>query len=693
MQHEMQASDLRDNPLYRFSWPPRFDAVEPRHVVPAITALLEESEAAFTEAEASVVPTWEGAVEAIDATGHALADAWNVVSHLMGVRNTPELRSAHEEMLPGLVAFGLRANQSRPVFEALSALHASDDFERLEPAMQRVVEQRVLDMRLGGVGLDGPDRDRFNAIANELSNLANAFSNNVLDATMGWELVVTDSARLDGLSRTERSLLAQSWAGSTGGNADPDGGPWRLSLDMPSVRPILESCRDRSLRETVYRAFVTRASEGSSDNGPLVPRILTLRAEMASLLGYANYAELSTARKMADVDSARALLESLREACWEPGRQDAEALAEFAAEHGLDGPLAPWDVRFYRMKMREERFGFTSDDLRPYFPLERVLDGLFELVERVFGIRIVGADGEVPVWHETVRYFRVLEGQDTVAAFYLDPFARPADKRGGAWMSDARTPRRSDPDSGYPIAHLVCNGTPPIGDAPSLMDFDEVVTLFHEFGHGLHHMLTRVDIESVAGTNGVEWDAVELPSQFMENWCYHRDTVRRMTAHVDTGEPLPDTLFDKIVAARNFFAGTDFLRQLQFGLLDLELHTTFDASKDDPIEAQRRVMARTSHMPTVPEDRSLFAFAHIFAGGYAAGYYSYKWAEVLSADAFAAFEEAGLEDVEQLAEVGARFRDTVLALGGSVPPAEVFRAFRGRDPEIDALLRSYGLGA
>jgi len=518
----------------------------------------------------------------------------------------------------------------------------------------------------------------------------------VLDATKAWWLDLTDPADVAGVPDSIRELYAQTW---TRANPDADrpatgaDGPWRVTLDIPSMRPFLQHAENRELRKKVYDAHVTRASSGDLDNTPLIDRILTLRQQQAEALGYENYAAMSLSRKMATLEGVDALTERLRAASLAPAKAELDEIRAFAADHGFDGEIEHHDIGFWRRQLRESRFDFTQEQLKPYFPLPRVLDGLFALVHRIFGVTIVAADGEVPVWDDDVQYFRVVDDRGaTIAGFYLDPYSRPENKRGGAWMNDAQGRWRRGASVDLPIAYLVCNGTPPVGDRPSLMTFDDVETLFHEFGHGLQHMLTVVDDPDVAGIAGVEWDAVELPSQFMENWCYHEPTLIGLTRHVDTGEPLPRELFEKIVAARTFHAGTFMLRQLLYGATDIELHARYTPGGDrTPFDVMRDVAATTQVMAPVEHDRFLCAFGHIFAGGYAAGYYSYKWAEVLSADAFEAFIEAGLDDENATAEVGRRFRDTVLALGGSRHPSEVYRAFRGRDAEPDALLRLYDL--
>jgi oligopeptidase A len=463
----------------------------------------------------------------------------------------------------------------------------------------------------------------------------------------------------------------------------------------------MEHARRRDLREHLYRAHITRAGEGELDNGPLIAKILALRAEKAGLLGYGSFAELSLASKMApDVAAVQQLLEQLREASVGAAERELAELQEFAAthpEHPQAEPLALWDVMFWAERLREDRYDYSEEELRAWFPLPVVLDGLFDLARRLFGVQVESADGDAPVWHEDVRFFRVRDDAGApIASFYLDPYSRPGEKNGGAWMDECvvRSKLLAAPNEAcrLPVAHVICNQAPPVDGKPSCMSFMEVETLFHEFGHSLQHMLTTVDYGLASGIRNVEWDAVELASQFMENWCYQRETVNHISAHVDSGEPLPDVLFTKLDAARTYRAGSDMLRQLYFGFTDLALHDGFDPAGDETaFDVQRRVAERTTVLPPLPEDRFLCSFGHIFAGGYAAGYYSYKWAEVLSADAFGAFEEAGLDDSVNVAATGRRFRDTVLALGGSEHPMEVFKHFRGREPTPDALLRHSGL--
>jgi len=690
--------DVNQNPLLDNAPLPRFDVIAPEHVVPGMRRVLDEATGRLDELERSVTPTWQGTIEELDEIGRPFEFSWGPVSHLTGVKNSPKLREAHEEVLGEMVAFGLRAKQSKPIYQAIKTLRESDAWNDLDSTQKRIVGQALQEAELAGIGLESNERERFNEIARELSQMSTDFSNNVLDATKAFSLIVTRADDATGLPPSLLQLAAQTYNEHKPDNqadATPEQGPWRITLDHPSFGPFMQHCQNRELREQVYRAFITRASEGELDNSALIPRILRLRSEKAKLLGFETYAQVSLTRKMASgAEAVGEMFETLRSASWEPAQQDMNDLKQLAAESGFTEPLAHWDVAYWSERLREKRFDYTDEQLRPYFSLERVLAGLFDLVGRLFGISVEPADGEAPVWHDDVRFFRIAdENGGPMAAFYLDPYSRPEDKRGGAWMDDCLVRRRTAEGLQLPVAHLVCNSTPPVGDKPSLMTFREVETLFHEFGHGLQHMLTNVDYADAAGINGVEWDAVELPSQFMENWCYHRPTLLGMTSHFETGEPLPDKLFDKICAARTYRAGSQMLRQLAFGMTDMRLHDGYDPDGEATVfDVAREVSRTTSVLPSLPEDRSLCGFQHIFAGGYAAGYYSYKWAEVLSADAFSAFEDAGLDDPQAVAETGRRFRDTVLAQGGSRHPMEIFKDFRGREPNSEALLRHNGLG-
>lgn len=689
---------LNSNPLLERDALPPFDRIAPEHVVPAVRETLARLNADLDVLERDAAGDWS-LVEALNRMDYEILRTWGPAGHLLGVKNTPALREAYESVQEEVTNFYLRLGQSAAVYHALSTLESGPAFQKLTPPQQRAVQLRLRDARHSGVALEGAARERFNEIARELTRLSTEFSNNVLDATRATTFELKTQAEIAGLPESYRGLAAQAW-----NRAHPDApapataenGPWLATLDLPGYLPVMQHGLNRELREKLYRAQISRASAGPADNTARIYRTLELRREQAQLLGFQSWAQVSLDSKMApDVAEVRRLLEELRVASRAPAEAEMQELRDLARRRGFEGELEHWDIAFWAERLREERFQFTDEELRPYFPMPRVLDGLFDLAGRLFGVRIRPADGEAKLWHPDVRFFKVYdESGAELAAFYLDPYSRPEDKRGGAWMDVCIGRRRTERGVELPVAYLVCNGVPPVGDRPSLMNFREVETLFHEFGHGLQHMLTRVDDPDVAGISGVEWDAVELPSQFMENWCYHKPTLIGMTAHVDTGAPLPDELFEKISAARTFRAASDMLRQLRFALIDLELHHDWTPEQGETIfDVQRRIESATAILPSLPEDRFLCSFSHIFAGGYAAGYYSYKWAEVLSADAFSAFEEAGLDNEARIQTVGRRFRDTVLALGGSRPALEVFREFRGRGPDTRALLRHSGLAA
>ena len=690
----MTNTTATNNPLLIGKGLPPFDKITPDHVIPGMTELLKELDSQLTHLEAKVIPTWEGLVEPLTEIEEKLTWSWGIIGHLMGVKNSPELRNAYETIQPQVVQFINQLSQSKPLYEAFKTLKESDAWHTLENAQKRIVETAIREAELSGVGLTDETREKFNQIQLELAELSTKFSNHVLDATKAFKLKLTTEQEVEGLPASLLSLAAQAARAEGEETATAESGPWIITLDYPSYLPFMKYSTQRDLREKVYKAFISRASEGELDNNPLIERILELRKEQAEILGYNTYAEVSLARKMApDVEAVESLLEALRTVSYEAASQDLETLKKFANSDDLK----PWDISFWAEKQRETLFNFTAEELRPYFPLPQVLDGLFTLAKRIFGVTIIPADGQAPVWHEDVRYFQVNnEAGEAIAHFYLDPYSRPAEKRGGAWMNDcigrAKIRLEEQFTTRLPVAYLICNQTPPVDGKPSLMTFEEVTTLFHEFGHGLQHMLTKVDYPGAAGINNVEWDAVELPSQFMENWCYEQTTLFNMAKHYETGETLPEHYYDKLMAARNYMSGSAMLRQLHFSFLDLELHHRYQPNGNEtPAQVRDRIAQTTTVIKPLPEDAFLCAFGHIFAGGYAAGYYSYKWAEVLSADAFAAFEEAGLNDEKALSETGKRFRDTILALGGSVDPMEVFKAFRGREPQTEPLLRHSGL--
>ncbi len=679
------------NPLLAVGAAPAFDRIRPEHVEPAIRELLAKLESGIAAHEAALPrapATYAERVAAPALLGEPLRQAWGAVKHLTAVRDEPALPTAHDAVQPAVVATQLRIDQSLPMYQSVRALDGAAP--ALPEVEARVIRASRLQAEFAGVALDTSSQARFRALALEHDQLCQRFRNQLLDATAAAAITLADPAEVEGLPAAVRARTAAAASG------DPERGPWKISLDFATYGPFLEHARHRASRERLYRAMVSRASAAPNDNLPVLERILAIRQEQARLLGYANYAAMSLATKMASsVEAIEALHARLAEAARPRARAEHEELERLARARGAPA-LALWDIPFWAERLREERYAIRDEEVRPYFSLARVLQGLFALVERLFAVRIVPADGEVPVWEPTVRYFRVLErGGEPIAAFYLDPYARPGTKQDGAWMDVCLDRRvRADRTVRLPVAYLVCNQTPPSGELPSLMSFREVTTLFHELGHGLQHMLTRVDRTEAAGINNVEWDAVELPSQFMENWCYHRETLTGMARHWQTAEPMDPGLVDRLISTRTFRAGTLTMRQVLFGRLDLALHQDPAlAAPGAALALMRRLTAEHAVLTPLPEDRWLCGFSHIFPGGYAAGYYSYKWAEVLSADAFAAFAEAGLADQAALARLGARFRDTVLGLGGGRHPLAVFRDFRGREPSAEPLIRQLGFAA
>ena len=674
-----------DNPLLDFSGLPRFDAIRPVHVVPAMRHLIESARATVESIVTDTRPaTWDGVAEPLAAALDRIDRAWGAINHLNAVVSDGEWRDAYYAALPSVTALFTDLAQNLRLYARYRELAASPSFATLDTARRRVVTNELRDFRLGGAELPEPQKARLKAMHAELALSAARFDDNLLDATNAWALYVTDADELAGVPE---SVLAEARAA-----AESDGKPgWKLTLRMPCYLPVLSHADNRALRATMHRAFATRASDlGANeawDNGPVIRRILELRREAAQLLGYPNFAALSLVPKMAkSVDEVLAFLRDLaRRAKPFAERDYAELKAYAASELGLDA-LEPWDRAYASEKLKTNRYSFSEQEVRRYFPEDKVLAGLFLVAETLYGISIERS--EAPTWHADVRFFDVLDAKGALLGqFYLDTYARPG-KQGGAWQDDAINRRRAGSEMQLPVAYLNCNLSAPTANAPATFTHDEIITLFHEFGHGLHQLLTRVEVAGVSGIQGVEWDAVELPSQFMENFCWEWNVLSQMTAHVDTGEPLPRVLFDRMVAARNFQSGLATIMQIESGLFDMLLHSSYDpGGTETPQDVLSEVRREVAVTPRAPYDRFMHSFAHIFAGGYAAGYYSYKWAAVLSADAFSVFEEEGV----QWPVAGERFLDEVLARGGTRDAMESFVAFRGRAPQIDALLRHNGM--
>ena len=671
------------NPLLDFSGLPRFADIRPEHVTPAVDALLAECgmTVARISADAEAVD-WDRFVAPLEDANERLSRAWGIVGHLHAVVDSPELRDAYNDNLPKVTEYWTDLGQNLLLFSRYKALRDAAGFANLSTARRRIVDNEIRDFRLGGAELPDDRKARFKEIAEEQASLGSKFSENVLDATNAFALLIDDERRLAGLPQDAKDAAREAAAkdGKTG---------FKLTLQAPSYLPVLQYADDRALREQVYKSHVTRASEfgdAKLDNTPLIDRIVALRAEEAALLGYASFACVSLVPKMARTPAeVMDFLGDLATRARPFALRDIEELKAFAlGALGLPS-LEAWDTMYASEKLRQARYAFSDHEVKEYFPEPRVLAGLFRVIETLFSVRI--REQAAPVWSEDARFFSIESAAgELIGQFYLDVYARDT-KRGGAWMDDAINRRRTRAGVQTPVAYLTCNFARGVNDKPALFTHDDVITLFHEFGHGLHHMLTRVDDLGVAGINGVEWDAVELPSQFMENFCWEWDVLRHMTAHVVSGEPLPRALFDKMIAAKNFQAGMQTMRQIEFSLFDMRLHHEFDASKQTPLQLLGAIREQVAVLLPPAYNRFPNNFSHIFAGGYAAGYYSYKWAEVLSADAYGAFEEEGVLSVA----AGTRFLDEVLARGGSRSATDNFTAFRGRAPTIDALLRHNGM--
>ena len=673
------------NPLLDFSGLPQFDRVQPQHVMPAVEQLLTEGRALLERlATDPAEPRWDNFARPLEDMEERLSRAWSQVGHMNAVVNSPELREAYNACLPKLTDFYSDLSQDERLYAKFRALSASKEFGTLNRAQQKIVENELRDFRLGGAELPDDQKARFKEIQEALSKLAAKFEENLLDTTNDFAHYVEDAAELKGLP--EDALQAAEAAAKADGKTG-----YKFTLHFPSYMPVLQYADNRALRELLYRAYATRASEFGKpewDNTGLIKDILQLKREAAQLLGYRNYAEMSLATKMADSpQQVVEFLDTLARRAKPFAERDMQELTDYAKKLGI-ADMQAWDVAYVSEKLREEKYAFSDQEVKQYFPEQKVLAGLFKVVETIFGVQVRKA--QAPVWHDDASFYEITDkaGQP-VGQFYLDLYARN-NKRGGAWMDEAITRRRIGDKVTLPVAFLTCNFSAPVGGKPALFTHDEVITMFHEFGHGLHHMLTQVDDYSVSGIKGVEWDAVELPSQFMENFCWEWDVLRHMTAHVETGEHLPKELFDKMVAAKNFQAGMQTVRQIEFSLFDMRLHGDFDpAGSKTPLDLIEEVRDEVAVVRPPKWNRFPNNFSHIFAGGYAAGYYSYKWAEVLSADAYSLFEEHGV----LCEETGRRFWAEVLAMGGSRPALESFVAFRGREPSIDALLRHNGMTA
>ncbi len=679
---------MSQNPLLEQGQLPDFESIKPEHVKPAVEQCINDARQTIDDVLARGDFSWNGLIEPLTDADEKLEHVWAPVSHLNSVVSTPELREAHDSCLPLLSDYATYVGQHKGLFDAYETLRNSDEFAELTEAQQKLINDTLRDFRLSGVDLPADKKKRYAEISSRLSDLSSTFSNNLLDATHAWTCLITDESRLAGLPDSIKEAAKE-----TAEDQEKEG--WLFTLDIPSYLPVMLYAEDRELRKDMYQAFVTRASEtgpngGKFDNSAVMDETLALRHEMAKLLGFNDYAEMSLATKMAESpEQVLGFVKDLADKSMSQAKEEYAEVEAFAKEQGVE-KMEAWDVPYFSEQLKQQRYSISDELLRPYFPEQQVLNGLFEVVKRLFGMT-VSEQKDVKTWHENVRFFRIHDADGHLrGSFYLDLYARQG-KRGGAWMADFVGRRvHADGELQNPVAFLTCNFSKPVGGKPALFTHDEVLTLFHEFGHGLHHMLTQVDTAGLSGINGVEWDAVELPSQFLENWCWEPEALALISGHYETGEPLPQELLDKMLAARNYQSAMQMMRQLEFSLFDMRIHHEFDESKGARIsEILSEVREQTSVRIPPEYNRFQHSFGHIFAGGYAAGYYSYKWAEVLSSDAFARFEEEGIFS----AATGRDFLQVILERGGSRKAADLFQEFRGREPSAEPLLRHSGIKA
>ena len=693
------SNEINSNSLLNNNALPHFSIFKTNEVKPAIEFLTKKLEADFEVLEKKMKDENESsklynlAVEEIERIEYPLSYAWGIVSHLHSVKNNDELRKVYSEMQPVIIKTNNKISQSKTLYDSLVRLKSMGNLTDIQ---KRIVDSSVHGMSLNGIGLEGKDKERFNELVVELSKQSTQFSNNVLDSTKAFELYITDKDGMNNLPESALELYSMM-AKEKFPETTPKEGPWKITLDAPSLGPFLQHHPSSELRKKVYMAYISRASNGDHNNIPVIKKILNLKKEKANMLGYDSFAELSLSKKMAkDTKEVKDLLEMIYNKAKKHAVKDLENLREYVKKETGSDKLDLWDMGFWSERLKEKELNFKEEELKRYFPLDSVLEGLFRIANNLFSIEIKEVNlkkENVDVWDKEVKFFKIYENGKHISSFFLDPFARPGEKRGGAWMDSCIGKNKYL--NHKPVAYLVCNGSPPTVDSdgnkkPSLLSFRNVETLFHEFGHGLQHMLTRVDEGGASGINNIEWDAVELPSQFMENWCYHKPTVMSFAKDFETSKSMPDSLFNKIIKQRTYRNGGGALRQIFFGMTDLYLYSELK-DNEDPIDAMRKMADKYLVTKIDENDKFICSFSHIFAGGYSAGYYSYKWAEVMSADAFSAFEEIDMNDMSELKVVGMRFRETVLAKGGGTDPAKVFLEFRGHKPDPEALLRHNGL--
>ena len=668
---------------------PKFSQIEPQNIVASVEQAIQRCKETIEQVLKQEQYDWENLIAPIDQVDDQLSRLWSPISHMNSVVSSDALREAHDACLPLLSAYGTWVGQHKGLYQAYLSIQQSEAFSPLSEAQRKVIDNAIRDFTLSGVALEDDKKQRYGEIKSRLSELSSTFSNNVMDATLGWRKHIIDINELKGLPESALDAARQ-----LAEQESLEG--WLFTLDIPSYLPVMTYADNAELRKEMYIAYNTRASEqgpngGKWDNTQIIEETLALRHEIANLLGFDNYAELSIETKMAQsAEQVNQFLMDLAKRSKPQAEQDLQELRDFAQEQYGQSELNAWDMAYYSEKLKEQRYAISEEQLRPYFPEPKVVSGLFEVVKRLYSVNIVERQG-VDTWHKDVKYYDIVDQQGALrGSFYLDLYAR-VKKRGGAWMDECQVRRRlADGSVQYPVAYLTCNFNGPVGDKPALFTHDEVITLFHEFGHGIHHMLTKIDVSGVSGINGVAWDAVELPSQFLENWCWQPEALAFISGHYQSGEPLPQDLLDKMLSARNYQSAMQMLRQLEFSLFDFRLHEQYDPQS--PVDVQAfldQIRAQVSVVIPPAFNRFQNSFGHIFAGGYAAGYYSYKWAEVLSCDAFSRFEEEGIFNPQ----VGQDFLSHILEMGGSKEPMELFVAFRGREPNVDALLRHSGIAA
>ncbi len=676
-----------NNPLLETGDLPAFNKIKPEHIKPAIVQIIADNRLAIDLLIDKNDPHWHSLIDPLALLEDRLSKSWSPIRHMNSVKSSDSLREAYEQCLPLLSEYATELGHNRRLYKAIKHIAESKEFAELDTAQQKTIDDSLKHFRLGGVGLEGRERQRYQELQKDLSALQSSFENNLLDANQAWELVFDDKTELGGLPDYALSMLQQ-----LAEQKDKQG--YRVTLDMPCYIAVITYADNRTLRKNIYQAYVTRASEQGItdikwDNSQNMLDILAKRQEKAQLLGFANYAEYSLETKMADsAEQVIGFLLDLAERSKATALQEVAERQAFAMSLGFEGELEAWDYAYYGEKLKQQRYEISDEDLKPYFTDQQVISGLFDIVKKLYGVDITRRTDAIEVWDESVSFYQIKNQEGAVIGqFYLDLYAREK-KRGGAWMDECINRYRIDNKTQIPVAYLTCNLTPPLGDKPALFTHDEVITLFHEFGHGLHHLLTKVDVPDVAGINGVEWDAVELPSQFMENFCWQQQALQLFARHYQRGEVLPDQLFKKMTAAKNFQSALQMLRQIEFALFDIKLHQQTSIEATTHIQQiLDQVREQVSVVKTPVNNRFQHSFSHIFAGGYAAGYYSYKWAEVLSADAFSAFEEEGIFNVV----TGQRFLNCILETGGSRPAMDSFHCFRGRQPNIEALLRHSGI--